>query len=129
MKEDFSAANRKTRRTVQTYEVMHKEQIVASVTTSGIAQILNPLFMPYDLYFEEEDDIDTRLNNLTNFYHWCASRVLSIDRKFAKELYNSIGVAQATTDKDRAQISLSYHCVSLTDVFWVRKKEEDVTFQ
>ena len=80
--------------------------------------------MPYDLYLEEggaEVDIDTRINNLDNFYHWCASRVLSLDRKYAKEILNSIGAAQAVTDRERAHISLSYHCVSLTDVFWVRK--------
>lgn len=33
------------------------------------------------------------------------------------------------TDRDRADISLSYHCVSLTDVYWVRKKGENITFQ
>ena len=33
------------------------------------------------------------------------------------------------TDRDRADISLSYHCVSLTDVFWVRRKGENATFQ
>lgn len=33
------------------------------------------------------------------------------------------------TDRDRADISLSYHCVSLTDVFWVKKRGENVTFQ
>ena len=58
-----------------------------------------------------------------------ASRVLSLDRKYAKEILNSIGAVQAVTDRERADISLSYHCVSLTDVFWVRKHGEDVTFK
>ena len=106
------------------------EKIVASVSATGNARIYNEQFMPYDLYLEEEmaeNDIDTMMNNLINFYHWCASRVLSLDRKYAKELLNSIGASQAVTDKDRANISLSYHCVSLTDVFWVRKRGETVT--
>lgn len=72
------------------------------------------------------NDIDTRINNLNNFYHWCASRVLSLDRKYAKEILNSIGVPQAVTDRDWANISLFYHCVSLTDVFGVRQQGEDV---
>ena len=55
--------------------------------------------------------------------------MLSLDRKYAKELLNSIGVAQAVTDKDRANISLSYHCVSLTDVYWIRKSGEDISFE
>ncbi len=111
------------------YEVMHMEKIVATVSTIGKAKIINEKFMPYDLYLEEDDDIDTRMNNLNNFYHWCASRVLSLDRKYAKEILNSIGVKQAVTDRDRANISLSYHCVSLTDVYWIRRQGETVSFQ
>ncbi|HIY03321.1 MAG TPA: hypothetical protein IAA26_16010 [Candidatus Blautia faecipullorum] len=111
---------------------MHMEKTVAEMSDTGEAKILNEQFMPYDLYLEEEEagfNIDTRLNNLNNFYHWCASRVLSLDRKYAKQILNSIGAAQAVTDRDRAGISLSYHCVSLTDVFWVKKRGESVTFQ
>ena len=113
-----------------TYDIMHMEQCVAQITDTGQAIILSEQFMPYDLYFDTEDpdDIDNRINNLNVFYHWCASRVLSLDRQYAKDLLNSIGVTQATTDLDRAKISLSYHCVSLTDVFWVKKHGEAVTF-
>lgn len=111
-----------------TYEIMHMDKVVAAVSTQGHAQILNEQFLPYDIYFEENDDIDTLINNLANFYHWCASRVLSLDRTYAKEIMNSLGVSQAVTDQDRAQISLSYHCVSLNDVYWVRTKGENVTF-
>lgn len=110
------------------YELMHIDKTVAIIDSAGLAQIISEQFLPYDLYLEEDDDIDSRINNLNNFYHWCASRVLSLDRKFAKEILNSIGVAQAITDKDRAQISLSYHCVSLTDVFWVKQKNEQICF-
>lgn len=112
------------------YELMHMEKAVARISSVGRVQILNERFMPYDLYLEEaeENDIDARLNNLNNFYHWCASRMLSLDRKYAKELLNSIGAAQAVTDRDRAEISLSYHCVSLTDVYWVRRQEENISF-
>lgn len=109
---------------------MHLERCVATITSNGKATVFNEVFMPYDLYFDEEDenDLDIRINNLNVFNHWCASRVLSLDRKYAKELLNSIGVAQATTDLERAKISQSYHCVSLTDVYWVRKKEELISF-
>lgn len=111
------------------YEIMHMERIVACVATNGRAAVLDELFMPYDLYLEDDcGDIDTMVNNVTNFYHWCASRVLSLDRKYAKEILNSIGVSQSVTDRDRAMISLSYHCVSLTDVYWVRKAGVETTF-
>lgn len=113
------------------YEIMHMEKVVASISKHGIAKIFNEQFMPYDLYLEDisNPSIETRMNNLNNFNHWCASRVLSIDRKFAKEILNSIGVSQATTDQDRANISLSYHCVSLIDVFWVKKQSDSISFR
>ena len=49
--------------------------------------------MPYNLYLEAvaDDDIEKRVQNLENFYYWCASRVLTLDREFAKEILNSIG--------------------------------------
>lgn len=114
----------------ETYEIMHMEKTIASISTAGNVRIFQERFMPYDLFLEEnvEADIDTQVNNLINFYHWCASRVLSLDRKYAKELLNSIGATQAVTDKERARIAMSYHCVSLTDVYWVKKYDEDITF-
>ncbi len=111
------------------YEIMHMEKVVATISTIGRVALINDKFMPYDLYFDNEDDIDTLINNLNNFYHWCASRVFSLDRQYAKDILNSIGAAQAVTDKDRANISLSYHCVSLTDVYWIRKQGENVSFK
>lgn len=111
-----------------TYEIMHMDRMVAAVSTLGQVKLLDEQFMPYDIYLEESNDFDVRVNNLANFYHWCASRVLSLDRTYAKEIMNSLGVSQAITDQDRAQISLSYHCVSLNDVYWVRTESETVTF-
>jgi len=110
------------------YKIMHMNRAVAEISLNGTADVYDEQFMPYDLYFDSDTDIDSRINNLDNFYHWCASRVLSLDRKYAKDILNSIGVSQAVTDKDRAKISLSYHCVSLTDVYWVKEKDESVTF-
>lgn len=111
-----------------TYEIMHMDRTVAAVSTLGQVKLLDEQFMPYDIYLEESNDFDVLVNNLANFYHWCASRVLSPDRTYAKEIMNSLGVSQAITDQDRAQISLSYHCVSLNDVYWVRTESETVTF-
>ena len=118
-----------TSKNAVTYEIMHKEQVVATISTLGQAKILDAQFLPYDIYFEESDDFDALINNLTNFYHWCASRVLSLDRTYAKEILNSLGVPQAVTDKDRARISLSYNCASLNDVYWVRIEGENVSFE
>lgn len=111
------------------YEIMHMEKVVATISSLGYVSILNGHFLPYDLYLEESDEFDSLINNCNHFNYWCASRVLSLDRTYAKEIMNSLGVSQAVTDQDRAQISLSYHCVSLNDVYWVRISGEPVTFQ
>lgn len=113
---------------VAVYEIMHLDRRVASVDTAGNCKIYFTSFMPYNLYFEEGEDLDTKFNNLANFYFWCASRVLTLDRQHAKALLNSAGLSQAITDKDRAQIALTYRCLSLTDVFWVRQRGERTTY-
>lgn len=114
----------------RTYIIMHKNKEVASIRKDGYCEIYHRDFMPYNLYFEvQTQDLDERVNNLTNFYYWCSSRVLSLDRKYAKEILNFLDKKQAVTDKDRAEIALSYHCLTLTDVFWVRKNDETLFFE
>ncbi len=110
------------------YEIMHKDRKVAFVDDKGRCKIYFPSFLPYNLYLEEEDDFDTLISNVTNFQYWCSSRLLTLDRVHAKEILNSAGLKQAVTDRDRAKVALTYHCLSLTDVYWVRIKGERVTF-
>lgn len=112
-----------------TYHLMHGDRTVASIDTRGRCTIFAPDFLPYSLYLEDNmEDFDTLFNNLTNFYFWCASRVLTLDRTYAKEILNSIGATQASTDKERAQIALSYHCLSLMDIYWVKEHSETISF-
>ena len=112
------------------FTVMHRDRKVASIREDGTCTVYAPSFMPYNLYLEPcaANDLDTRLNNLNNFYYWCASRVLTLDRKYAKEILNSIGAGQAVTDRDRAMIAISYHGLSLTDVYWIRLNRENISF-
>ena len=112
------------------FEIMHKDRRVASIREDGTCTIYYPSFMPYNLYLEKvvDDDFDIKLNNLSNFYYWCASRVLSLDRKYLKEILNSIGASQASTDKERAMIAISYHGLSLTDVFWIKTNKEKIKY-
>ena len=57
-----------------TYDIMHLERFVARISSDGLCRIAEPQFMPYNLWLEEGGDISDRINNLTNFYYWCASR-------------------------------------------------------
>ena len=111
------------------YEIMHGECLTAQVDSQGRCRIWEPDFLPCNLYLEEAEDVETLVNNVTNFWYWCATRILTLDRQYAKEILGSIGAAQAVTDRDRAQIALSYRCVSLTDIYWVRQQGEQVTFR
>ena len=64
------------------FEIMHGERRVVRIDTQGHCRIYDGQFMPYNLYLEENaDDVDTLVNNVTNFYYWCASRVCERDIK------------------------------------------------
>ncbi len=134
IREDNSEANiyiagRRNKTEVVDYEVMHGDDCVARINSRGAVTFGREQFCPYDLYLEEGHDFDVQIDNMNNFYYWCASRVLTLDRQYAKEILNSIGMAQAVTDRDRAAIALSYHCVSLTDIYWVKRKEENISYE
>ena len=84
--------------------------------------------LPPALYLEQGMDLDTCVMNLMNFQAWCAGRLLSLDREHAKAILNSCGLAQAVTDKDRMNVALKYHCLSLKDFYWVQGEEEGLSW-
>ena len=86
------------------YEIMHRENCVAQISTVGECKIYLEDFMPYDLMLEESNDFDKRIKNAMSFYSWCASRMIPPDRTYAKEILNSIGAPQSVTDRERAHI-------------------------
>lgn len=103
--------------------IMGKNEILCEIDRdTGEVKTLNAL--PYGLFLEQGDDFDTRLNNRANFEHWCASRVLSLDREYAKEILNAAAFSQSATDRDRAETALQYRCLSLQDFYWIRTGEE-----
>lgn len=105
------------------------ERRTARVDTQGHCIIFDVKFMPWNLYLDDSDtEIDTLVNNVTNFYYWCATRILTLDRQYVKEILNSIGASQAVTDRERARIALSYRCVSLTDIYWVKKQGKGIFY-
>ncbi len=110
------------------FDIMHRDRRVARIYESGKCTITYPSFMPYNLYLEKGEDTDTCVNNLSNFYYWCASRILTLDRKYAKEILNSIGAIQVYTDRERAAIAISYRALSLMDVYWIKAKDDEKTF-
>ena len=110
------------------YEIMHADRNAASIDESGFCRIFDKNMLPMNLWLDTGEGIDERVNNLTNFYYWCSGRLITLERKYAKELLNAIGARQPLTDKDRAEIALSYHCLTLTDLYWVKESETDISF-
>ena len=115
---------------MKSYAIMHLERHVATIRSDGSCSVYYPQFMPYNLYLENDtgNNLDIRINNLNNFYYWCATRLLTLDRRYAKEILNSLGMKQAVTDQERAVIAISYHALCLTDVFWIRELREKVRY-
>lgn len=104
--------------------IMRKDTPLCEINLqTGIVTDLREL--PLDLFLEENTELDTRINNITNMNHWCASRVLSLDRIHAKAILNSCALSQSQTDQEKAKIALSYKCLSLHDSYWVKTEEHD----
>ena len=92
-----------------TYQIIHKETPVAQIDTQGHYHIFSKKFMPFNLYLDETDD--DPLNNLSNFYFWCANRILPANRQHKDVILKSLNLIT----KEPAQIALLCHCLSLTD--------------
>ena len=107
-------------------EIMHGSSRIASVLRNGSCVIYAPEMMPYNLYLEPEvgEDIDLRTQNIENFYHWCSTRLLPEKREFSKEIWNSLVKKPPVNDKERALLAMSYLCLSLTDIYWIKRPEQ-----
>lgn len=112
------------------YVIMHGSTMIAAIAKNGTCMVYRPDLMPYNLYLEQgmEVGVNVCVQNLENFYYWCASRVLTLDREYAKEILNSIGVSQAVTDRERAKVALMYHCLSLMDIYWIKRVDEELEY-
>ena len=110
------------------YNIYYQDKFVFSID-NGLVNIISPKYMPFDIYLEENDDIDTRVNNQTNFNAWCAGRILPLDREYAKEILNYFGYNQSLTDKERAKIAIATRCLSINDCFWLKSESEELTWK
>ena len=63
----------------------------------------------------------------TNYSYrvWLASRVLSIDRVYAKKLMLLLGLSQQSDLINKSRISMIYRAISLLDSYWIKFGEDD----
>lgn len=107
--------------------VLMCKDVIVCYYSNGVVKIEDTL--PYGLYLLEDADIESRINNITNFQNWCSKRMLTLDRENAKVILNSVGLRQAVTDKDRMNIALKYKCLSLLDCYWVKSLDDTSTWE
>ena len=117
-------------RNLKSYPIMHLDTHAATIRSDGACTIYKKRFMPYNLYLEETKDSnpDVRFNNRSNFCYWLGTRLLSPRRKYAEEIFCSLGLKPAAADPDRAAIAVFFHALCLTDVYWVRELREHVSY-
>lgn len=96
---------------------------------NGEVHIYDNDMMPFDIFLEESDDFTDRLNNIQNFNTWCSERMLSIDRKYAKEICNYFNIPQRTSDSERALITIAFRGLTINDCFWIKHFGETITWE
>lgn len=112
------------------YDILYKDQIAFKIDTkNGKVFFLNEKYLPFDIYLEESDDFDDRVNNRVNFTSWCAGRILNLDRDYAKDILNFYGFSQNLTDSQRSSIAICTRCLSLNDCYWLRDEKENLTWR
>ncbi len=75
---------------------------------------------------------DTDLNTSAfqfDIPNWCASRVLSIDRKYAKQIYMLLALPQTDSYNAKATIAITFRCVSLLDSYWVLYGDDEAQWE
>lgn len=111
------------------YEIMLKDSKLASIDTStGEVKVCKTL--PIGLSFNCcPRSISEYLANLNSFQEWCAGRVLMMSQKHAKKICNALALSQDMTTENKSKISLSYHCSTLNDSYWVKKEGENIQYR
>lgn len=87
---------------------------------TGFVKIYRKDLVPFGLNIKEFQNIQECINNIRQFDEWCSERILPLSRKYAKKIYNSLGIQQVNTIQSKAKFARSYSCVSIQDCYWVK---------
>lgn len=114
---------------INEYEIMIKNKKVASIVIES-GEVAAYSKLPIGLSFVTEPrTIKDAVANVSAFQDWCSSRVLMMNQKHAKKICNALALSQDISTENKAKIALAYHCSTLNDNYWVRKKGDDVSFE
>lgn len=113
------------------YEIMRKDRLLATIDMKdGSVKINDKLPIGMKLLDITSDlTISDRIDNITNFKNWCASRLLMMNQKHAKKICNALAISQDMNDDNKMKIALTYRCTTLQDAFWVKTQGEDIKYE
>ena len=112
------------------YVIMFYDEEVCTIDIeSGAVELYKESLMPFGLYVTCSNEVQDCVNNIANFNSWCSSRLLSSERRYAKEILKTCGVTQIEGDRARAFVALKYSCTSLRDAYWVKNIYNSFTWE
>lgn len=104
----------------------------------GIYDIYNHTLLPYQLknclieQYDENNRLELNraiMNNYDAFVGFLAGRVLSLDRKNAKQILNLLRLPQSQSVVEKAKISILCQAVSVLDNYWLKPEGDDVKWE
>lgn len=113
-----------------TIQLLLKDRLVAEINTvSGEVKVFCQELLPLSLVMKEHpENISDYVQNIDSFRTWCASRTLMMSQKHAKLICNALNLTQSNSNENKAKIAMAYHCSTLMDAYWIKKKDSDITY-
>jgi len=99
-------------------------------------KVLNNDFLPYQLKdwlidtdFSTAESRKCSMHQFDIFKDFLLGRLLSFSRENAKAILNSISATQSSSISEKIKIVIACRALSMTDNFWVKDEDEDITFK
>ena len=119
------------------YIILSEDQKLVSISLTGSCKIYRKTLLPEGLKLVEtkEEDLDLQYENLQQFYHWCAGRLLeaseAVEEEAAGDKSEAAGdesLKDGDTERKRAVKAVAARCLSAEDTYWVRRGFEKVHY-
>jgi hypothetical protein len=109
--------SRQTNRTVETYALMHTNNIVCRVfVNQNKVEIINAKMLPLELRFKNF--------NAAKFLEWLNRRIDNLSRTYMNKVYIVRKVG-----RDREKILRDSCAVSITDNYWIKRSDVDTSWE
>lgn len=122
----------------QEYYLMLENTPILYFHTEDIeVKVLNKDLLPFSLREKIKNPSNEDLKeyykesakNLNNIKEFCSSRLLSLSRENAKQIYAACNLIQDNSIENRFQICLSCKGVNLQDAYWIRTIDSNDTWE